>query len=463
MIRLFSVTMPASTVLLVLSETLLLFGCYYFSFYFTLDSSNDPWLYFLYDGGWQQIVLEVVVLQLGMDLMDLYDSPGRLKKSALLQQMFVVLGLAFLVQAFIAYLRSSLLALPRWSMIGGSLLVWVAVPLWRTLFFTMADRTSLRKVLFLGVSPALRDVARILRERPELGTEVVGYVDEAGPPAEPGIRYLGTIDRLEDLLTTYKPDSIAVSQDEQGGWVHMQRLLDLRLRGMNIESAGSVYETVLGRVSLTELRPAQLIFPAELGPAPWVMALQSAYSFVLGLVGMLISLPVLLLTGVLVKLTSPGPVLYRQERVGLRGRHFYLYKVRSMYLDAEVRSGPVWASKNDPRITPVGRWLRKLRLDELPQFWNVLRGDMALVGPRPERPNFCQILGEKIPFYHHRHMVKPGITGWAQINYAYAETIEDSVAKLEYDLYYIKHLAPSLDALIIFHTLKVMLLSRGAQ
>ncbi len=134
-----------------------------------------------------------------------------------------------------------------------------------------------------------------------------------------------------------------------------------------------------------------------------------------------------------------------------------------MYIDAEARSGPVWASKNDPRITPVGRWLRKLRLDELPQFWNVLRGEMVLVGPRPERPNFCEILGEKIPFYHHRHMVKPGVTGWAQINYAYAETIEDSVAKLEYDLYYIKHLAPALDALIIFHTLKVMLLSRGAQ
>jgi lipopolysaccharide/colanic/teichoic acid biosynthesis glycosyltransferase len=171
----------------------------------------------------------------------------------------------------------------------------------------------------------------------------------------------------------------------------------------------------------------------------------------------------MLLTAILVRVTSPGPILYRQTRVGLRGKPFTLVKFRSMYVDAEARTGPVWATQDDPRITPVGRWLRLLRLDELPQFFNVLRGEMVLVGPRPERPEFCAMLDQNIPFFRVRHFVKPGITGWAQINHKYADTMEDTIRKLEYDLYYVKNMAPSLDAYIIFHTLKVMLLFRGAQ
>jgi lipopolysaccharide/colanic/teichoic acid biosynthesis glycosyltransferase len=171
----------------------------------------------------------------------------------------------------------------------------------------------------------------------------------------------------------------------------------------------------------------------------------------------------MLLTALAVKLSSPGPILYRQPRVGLNGALFVLYKFRSMYAEAEAGTGAVWAAKDDPRITPVGRWLRRLRLDELPQLLNVLRGDMAIVGPRPERPEFVKILTEKIPYYRQRHCVKPGITGWAQINHKYGDTIEDTITKLEYDLYYIKHLSPALDAYIIFHTLKTMVRSRGAQ
>jgi lipopolysaccharide/colanic/teichoic acid biosynthesis glycosyltransferase len=166
---------------------------------------------------------------------------------------------------------------------------------------------------------------------------------------------------------------------------------------------------------------------------------------------------------VLVKLTSPGPVLIRQKRVGINGKTFTVYKFRSMYQDAEARTGAVWAKRNDPRITPLGHWLRKLRLDELPQLFNVVKGDMSIVGPRPERPEFVNILSEQIPYYRQRHCVMPGITGWAQINYKYGDTIEDTMMKLEYDLYYIKHISPSLDFLIMFHTAKTMLLFRGAQ
>jgi len=171
----------------------------------------------------------------------------------------------------------------------------------------------------------------------------------------------------------------------------------------------------------------------------------------------------MLLVAALVKLTSPGPVLFRQQRVGKNNRIFTLYKFRSMVLDAEAHSGAVWAAPNDPRVTPVGRWLRKLRLDELPQLFNVLQGDMSIVGPRPERPEFVAELEKRIPYYRQRHCIKPGITGWAQIKHKYGDTVEDTVVKLEYDLYYIKNLSPALDAVIMFHTAKVMLLSRGAQ
>jgi exopolysaccharide biosynthesis polyprenyl glycosylphosphotransferase len=175
-----------------------------------------------------------------------------------------------------------------------------------------------------------------------------------------------------------------------------------------------------------------------------------------------VTLPLIVLTAIAVRFSSAGPVLYRQVRTGMDGVPFTLYKFRSMYVDAEARTGAVWAQKDDPRVTPIGRWLRLLRLDELPQLFNVLRGEMVIVGPRPERPEFVKTLNEQIPYYRQRHCVKPGITGWAQINYKYGNTIEDTIMKLEYDLYYIKNMSTALDAYIIFHTVKTMLLFRGA-
>jgi exopolysaccharide biosynthesis polyprenyl glycosylphosphotransferase len=206
-----------------------------------------------------------------------------------------------------------------------------------------------------------------------------------------------------------------------------------------------------------------LIFSALLGPRPQALAIQSAYSFLIGVFGLIVFSPLMLLTALAVKLSSKGTILYRQRRVGINGRIFTVYKFRSMYADAEARTGAVWASKDDPRVTPVGRWLRRLRLDELPQLWNVVKGDMVIVGPRPERPEFVEVLAQQIPYYRQRLAVKPGITGWAQINHKYGDTQLDAMIKLEYDLYYIKHIAPALDFYIIFHTVKVMLLSRGAQ
>ncbi|MCA2965511.1 MAG: exopolysaccharide biosynthesis polyprenyl glycosylphosphotransferase, partial [Acidobacteriaceae bacterium] len=190
---------------------------------------------------------------------------------------------------------------------------------------------------------------------------------------------------------------------------------------------------------------------------------QAVYSWLLALVGLVLLSPVMLLVALLVRITSPGPILHRQQRVGLNDVPFTVLKFRSMTANAEARTGAVWAKKNDPRITPLGRYLRLFRLDELPQFFNVLRGEMSFVGPRPERPEFVKALSEKIPFYRQRHFVKPGITGWAQINHKYGDTVEDTITKLEYDLYYIKHISPSLDLYIVLNTLKTVVLGRGAQ
>ena len=240
-------------------------------------------------------------------------------------------------------------------------------------------------------------------------------------------------------------------------------MLHLRFSGIHFEEAPVTFESTFGRVLTRQLRPSRLIFSAELGPRRRSLFWHSLYSFPIALILTIVLLPVMLIVAILIRIFSPGPILLRQVRVGLNDAPFTLYKFRSMRQDAEALSGPVWAQKNDPRVTPLGKWLRKLRLDELPQLFNVLRGEMSLVGPRPERPEFVQKLTEQIPYYSYRHCVKPGITGWAQINYKYGDTIEDAIIKLEYDLYYIKNLALSLDSYIIFHTLKVVLFSETAQ
>jgi sugar transferase (PEP-CTERM system associated) len=352
-------------------------------------------------------------------------------------------------------------------MMGGSLLALALMPAWRIVYSGAVLRSlGLRKILFLGDHPLSRQLAERIQEQPEFGMTAAGYLaaaDAEGEGSQAIGRRLGSPDNLLDVVGREKPDLIVTGMAERRGNLPVYDLLELRLRGTMIEDSAVLYERIFGRVSVQTLRPSQLVFSSSLGPNPQFVALQSLYSTGLAAVGTLLTLPVMAVVAALVKLTSKGPVIYRQRRVGLLGREFHVYKFRSMYADAEANTGAVWASKNDPRITPLGRWLRRLRLDELPQFFNVLKGDMALVGPRPERPEFVQTLSEQIPFYQHRHCVKPGVTGWAQINHKYGDTIEDTITKLEYDLYYIKNLSPALDALIMFHTLKVMLLRRGSQ
>lgn len=448
---------------LLLSEVILIYTCYVVATFIVLY--EDPQVFLFDDNGLGRIALVVTCIIVGIYFHDLYEQFRVKSRILLLQQMGVVVGIAFLVQALLGYLRLRDLLLPTWLMIIGSAMVLVLLPVWRIFYSGVVFKaTGSERVLFLGTSAVVQEIGRHFAEHPETGFTVIGYVDnvERGL-AFSGGKTLGPISELRQIVDGEKPDRIVVGMSERRERLPVNHLLDLRLSGIPIEDALTTYEATFGRISTRELRPSQLIFSTELGPNPGRVMLQSLYSMTIALVGAAVTAPVMLLVAALVRVTSPGPALFRQQRVGKNDVVFTLYKFRSMYRDAEASSGAVWAKQDDPRITPAGRWLRRMRLDELPQLFNVLKGDMSIVGPRPERPEFVTELAQRIPYYRQRHCVKPGITGWAQINHKYGDSIEDTITKLEYDLYYIKNLAPALDAFIIFHTAKVMLLSRGAR
>lgn len=462
MIRLFKISIPSSVVALMFSEAVLLLFCYVAAAYWTLDVSAS--IFLIDDGGLWHIALVVAVLVLGLYFHDLYEDLRVQSNTLLVQQTSLILGIAFVLQAGLSYGRSNLL-LPKWLMLMGSMLALICLPVWRIFFAgVISSAVGAQRVLFLGSSPAVRAIITKISERPALGLAPLGYLDQAAPDDQiPESRRLGDIHDLAAVVSAQRPDRIVVGMTERRGRLPVEQLLQLRFSGIHIEEAASAFETIFHRISTRDLRPSQLIFSAELGPRPESLALQSIYSWVLGLIGLVITLPLMGLIAIAVRVSSQGPILFRQSRVGFNGEVFAVLKFRSMYKDAEAQTGAVWATRDDPRITPLGRWLRRLRLDELPQLFNVIRGEMSLVGPRPERPEFVKVLQERIPFYAQRHCVKPGITGWAQINHKYSDTVEDSLVKLEYDLYYIKNLSASLDAYIIFHTIKTVLLGRGAQ
>lgn len=459
MFRLFRVYVSARVATLLLSEFIIIYLCYVTATLLWMRPAAQDFLSF--DNGWLRILLVVVCLMFGIYFHDLY-SDFSVGPRELLQQAGVVAGIAFLTEAMLAYLKLPQLVVPAGPMIAGSALAIAGLVGWR-LFFNRVLLKTMRseRVLFLGNSPIVQEIARHLKEHPEKGLSTVGFLDEANPPASEA---LGSIADLRETVDRLHPDRIVIGLRERRAVLPVLQLLDLRLSGIRIEDALSTYEMTFERISTHQLRPSQLIFSSsELGPSRFGLFMQSASSIVIAAVAAVVCAPVMLVVAALVKMTSPGPAFFRQQRVGRNNRIFTLYKFRSMVRDAEAQSGAVWASRNDARVTKLGRWLRRLRLDELPQLINVLMGDMCIVGPRPERPEFVAELEKRIPYYHQRHCIKPGITGWAQIKHKYGDTIDDAVAKLEYDLYYIKNLAPALDAVIMFHTAKVMLLSRGAQ
>jgi len=462
MLRFLREILPSNVLTLAITEAVLVFSCFVAASFLLLPV--DPVVYLLYDGGLGRISIAVASILTGLYFHDLYSQIRVSSRLLLLQQVLQVTGISFLFQALLYYANSGLI-LPRWLMMLGGGFSLIAITGWRTFYSAVVLRAlGEEKVLLLGSNSLVEEIARHIREHPELGMKVAGYVDEQASPAlDRHAEHLGPPGRLRELAEKLEPDLIIVGLAERRNRTPMADLLELRFSGIRIQEAATAHERVAKTVSLRELRPSQLIYTGGLGPRPGMVTLQAAYSRVIALAGLVLASPVMLLAAAAVRLTSRGPALYRQTRVGWKGRPFTLYKFRSMRADAEEVTGAVWATKNDPRVTPVGRWLRRLRVDELPQFINVLKGDMSLVGPRPERPEFVASLSKQIPYYRQRLFVRPGITGWAQINHKYGDSVEDAARKLEYDLYYIKNLSPALDAYIIVQTMKTVLLQRGAQ
>ena len=453
---------PASALALFLTEVLLICTAFIVAVYWM--NPSDPSIWLAYDQGNLRVGLMVLCTLIGLYMQDLYSELRVVSSYLLFQQVCLVIGIAFLLQAMLGYVTPQLV-LPRWVMMAGSLPLLIVLPLWRTLFSAALDPAmAAARILLVGGGPVTRQIAERIAERPELGMRVIGLIDNNEDAEGSGSApWLGSIAQLQEIVVREKPTRIVVGMSERRGQLPIHDLLNLSYSGYAVEDAERTFELVYGRVCTEQLRPSQIVFSHEMGPKPFILSLQNIYSRVIALVALIVLAPLLFVVAILVRATSPGAALYSQRRLGLHGRAFTVYKFRSMRFDAEAKTGAVWASKDDPRVTPVGKWLRRLRIDEFPQLWNVLKGEMAIVGPRPERPEFVNTLAEQIPFYRQRLAVRPGVTGWAQINYKYGDTIEDTIRKLEYDLYYIKHLTPTLDFYIMFQTVKVMVLTRGAQ
>jgi sugar transferase (PEP-CTERM system associated) len=430
---------------------------------------GDPaWGLLAWPGGVLRVLLILVVCQVCFHFADLHDLRCLGDPQDLLVRVLQSIGATSLILAVVYYW------FPDWVVGRGVFLLsaMLAIPfvtVWRLAFNWLSRQVGPReRLLLVGTNSATIELARELFERRQaLGVDIVGFVDT--DPARvgsvvinPGV--VGTIDDIPSLIARYGVDRVVVSLAEARGRLPMDRLLDVRLRsGVSFDHLASVYEEYTGKISVEDLRPSWLIFSEGFRKTRALMAAKRAIDVAAALLGLCIGAPLMLVMAMLVKLSSRGAVLYHQDRVGLNGRIFTVHKFRTMRPDAETSTGPVWARPNDVRVTPVGQFLRRTRFDELPQLWNVLRGEMSLVGPRPERPSFVAKLTADIPFYGQRHVVKPGLTGWAQIRYTYGASLEDAVEKLQFDLYYIKNLSIALDLVIILETIKTILLQRGAR
>jgi sugar transferase (PEP-CTERM system associated) len=397
-------------------------------------------------------------------LFDLYDFVVMHDRRELLLRLVQALGLAWTALALAFY------AFPQ-VMLGRGISL-IALPLalalmvgWRmSVHWLLGHPDFGEKILIVGSGNLAVDIAREMLNRPDAGYRIAGFVGNDPDLLGKSLinpRVIGLTSELDQVVKRENIDRIIVAMGERRGQLPTNELLQMSLAGtVNIEEGASFYERVTGRVSLNMIRPSWLIFSGRGRQARISGIVRMIVHRLVALIGGVLSVPIAVVTAVLIKLESPGPVLYKQERVGKNGRTFRVMKFRSMRTDAE-KAGPVWASQDDDRATRVGRFIRKVRIDEIPQFWNIIRGDMDFVGPRPERPHFVSQLAHEIPYYEQRHLIAPGLTGWAQIKYPYGASIEDARQKLEYDLYYIKNQSLVLDALILFETIKIIVFGRG--
>jgi sugar transferase (PEP-CTERM system associated) len=414
---------------------------------------------------WVGVFAVAAVCLLSLSLHDLYVGPGAYTTWNAFLRIVQSIGVAALmVVALMA-------VVPQWRIGNWIFAPFVIMPfvlvLWRWVYEGWVHRLAFqRRVLLVGSGRLADDVAGTLRadrdHAYDIAARYAGFEQlAAGTFAEAGEH--GTGGALLTAVRQSRIESLVIALDDSRGKLPIDELLQCKFSGgVRIEDGLSFYERVTGKIHVDAVKPSWLIFSDGFWRAR-IEWLKRCLDVMTSVVGLTLTAPLGVLIAIAIKLDSPGPVFYRQERVGLGGRPFMLIKFRSMRRDAEAVTGPVWATNGDQRATRVGKWLRILRFDELPQMINVFRGEMSFVGPRPERPCFVDDLKQQIPYYGFRHAIKPGITGWAQVRYRYGASVQDSLEKLQYDLYYIKNLSLVLDATILVQTVKIMLLGRGAR
>ena len=457
MIRLFHVYYPIRTLILLLGEALIVWTSFLVAAWVTLQ--DDSYLVLRYEHGFIKLFIFTAVVLLCSHWFDLYDTARLNTPGELYFRLLMVPGVLAFLTAGISYIRPGFL-LGGNSTALGLLIVTLALFGWRLGYGWLVQLPMLvERVYVVGTGERAQRLVQGLRQNPEIGVEIASWTGKL----EGAVTRESVAAHLMEVVKREKVHRVIVAMPDRRGTTPMQELLQLRMQGIKIEEATSWLEKISGKIEVESLYPSWLVFNEGFRRSATFILIRRMLSIIISLIGLLLTLPLLPLIMLAVRLDSKGPVFYTQTRMGKGGRFFKVVKFRTMRQNAEADSGPQWAGNHDPRVTRVGKFLRTTRLDEIPQLWCVLKGDMAFVGPRPERPEFIEWLSKEIPYYGVRHMVRPGITGWAQIKYKYGSTIEDALQKLQYDLYYIKNASIGLDLLIMFQTVKTVLLRRGAQ
>lgn len=458
MIRLLNVYYPTRTIVLLLCEALIVSGCFLLAM--VLLVGPDTYLVLNYEYGNLKILGLTVLTLLCSYYFDLYEPQRMTERWEIYFRLLLVLGfLSFLLSAIVWVFPDADIA--HYVLLLGLIFLTIALVAWRSAYEWIIGREMFReRVYVLGAGERAQKVVDLLGSRKDAGMEVIGWGGYLADKAERKEAFNAALEGFGGSKP--KIDRVIVALEDRRGELPLRELLNLRFQGVVIEEAGSLLERLTGKLYLDGLRPSSFIYSEGFRVKPSQQIARRIVSTLTAAVGLLLFLPFFPFVVLLVRFSSPGPIFFRQTRVGMGGKNFSVYKFRTMRTDAEV-AGAKWATKNDPRVTRVGMFMRKTRLDEVPQLWNVLRGDMGFVGPRPERPEFVPWLSEQIPYFNLRHMIRPGLTGWAQVRYGYGATLEQAREKLEFDLYYIKHMTLGLDLLIMFETVKTIIRRQGSQ
>ena len=460
MIRFLNVYYPTRTVMLLLFEAIIVSSCFLGATFFRLGYDN-AFIALNYEYGWLKIGAIATLSLMLSYYFDLYEPQIVSARQEIYFRVLLVLGFGcFIVSGVVYFFPEVSIGEGPIFAVGYALLT-VALILWRRSYeWIVSQKVFRERVYVLGGGDFARSIVETITTRRDIGMEVVDWQPMGGESADRKKVWIEKLDALVRQKVTV--NRVIVAMEAQRGELPVEELLAVRFRGIKVEDAGALRERLSGKIQLDGLRPSTFLYSEGFRLRQSQQITRKLLSTIAAALGLLLFAPFAPLVILLVRMTSEGPIFFSQMRVGLNGQEFRVHKFRSMFIDAES-AGARWATKNDPRVTKFGMFMRKTRIDEIPQLWNVIRGDMGFVGPRPERPEFVPMLEEALPFYQLRHLVRPGLTGWAQVRYGYGATMAEAREKLEYDLYYVKHMSIGLDLLIMFETIKIILRRRGAQ